>query len=76
MNVKEFLNEHKIEIGFIIGSALGGIATASGLYKLGRYIGAKKGIMAVRDPLMSYLNKDDYVKFCDHYDNFHNIKRG
>lgn len=82
MNVKEFLIEHEKEFRFgsnmliFIGATGIIVETILASYSLGEYIGAKKGIMAVRDPLMNYLNKDDYVKFCDHYDNFHNIKRG
>lgn len=72
MDIKEFFkkNKSKIKNGLII------IGTGYAGYTIGKYHGAYKLGIILRESLLSFLGKDEYVKFCDHFDELHNIKRG
>lgn len=74
MDIKGFFNKNKTKIknGLII------IGTGFVGFTIGKYYGAVKSGIIFRESLLSFLNKEDYIKFCDHFDEIHNIttKRG
>ena len=72
MNVKEYLklNKKKIKYGLIT------LSFVSLGYVIGEYAGTTKATITFKKPLLTFLSKDDYKKFCDHFDEFYNIKRG
>ena len=72
MDVKGYLKKNKEKIKY--GSITLGVAAL--FYTIGKYSGAAKSSIIFRESLLTFLSKEDYKKFCEHFDDFHNITRG
>ena len=72
MKIKEYLKQNKEKIKY--GSIL--ICATIVAYTMGKRNGAVKAMISVKEPLLTFLSKEDYSRFCDHFDEFYNIKRG